>query len=173
MLGTLEKYQKSNWKAHVPILVHACNATIHDSTGYSPYGLMFGRHPRLSLDAFLGLSPNHLSARQQTKYARKLWERLAFAYRAAEKAAQKSSAKHRSPYDMKARHSTLQEGDRVLVKNVGLRGKRKIADRWEKTPYIVKSQLNPYIPMYEVQSDIPRACKTRLLHRNLLLPFSV
>ena len=74
-----------------------------------------------------------------TEYARKLRERLAFAYRAAEKAAQKSSAKHKASYDMKVRHSTLQEGVRVLVKNVGLRGKRKIADRWEKTPYIVKS----------------------------------
>ena len=171
MLGTLEEYQKSDWKAHVPTLVHAYNATIHDSTGYSPYFLMFGRHPRLSIDAFLGLSPDPLSARQQTEYARKLRERLAFAYRAAEKAAKKSSAKHKASYDIKVRHSTLQEGDRVLVKNVGLRGKRKIADRWEKTPYIVKSQPNPDIPVYEVQSDTPRARKTRMLHRNLLLPF--
>ena len=86
MLGTLEEYQKSDWKAHVPTLVHAYNATIHDSTGYSPYFLMFGRHPRLSIDAFLGLSPDPLSARQQTEYARKLCECLAFAYHAAEKA---------------------------------------------------------------------------------------
>ena len=57
------------------------------------------------------------------------------------------------------------------MKNVGLRGKRKIADRWEKTPYIVKSQPNPDIPVYEVQCDIPRARKTQMLHRNLLLPF--
>ena len=171
MLGTLEEYQKSDWKAHIPTLVHAYNATIHDSTGYSPYFLMFGRHPRLSIDAFLGLSPDPFSARQQTEYARKLCERLAFAYHAAEKAAKKSSAKHKASYDIKVRHSTLQEGDRFLVKNVGLRGKRKIADRWEKTPYIVKSQPNPDIPVYEVQCDIPRAHKTRMLHRNLLLPF--
>lgn len=68
MLGTLEEYQKSDWKAHVPTLVHAYNATFHDSTGYSPYFLMFGRHPRLAIDAFLGLSPDSLSAliRQST-----------------------------------------------------------------------------------------------------------
>ena len=36
MLGTLEDYQKSDWKAHVPTLVHAYNATFHFSTGYSP-----------------------------------------------------------------------------------------------------------------------------------------
>ena len=121
---------------------------------------MFGRHPRLSIDAVLGLSPDPLSLRQQTENARKLRDRLAFAYRVAEKAAKKSSAKHKALYDMRVRHSTLQEGDRVLVKNVGLLGKWKIADRWEKTQYIVKSQPNPDIPVYEVQSDTPRATKT-------------
>ena len=67
MLGTLEEYQKSDWKAHVPTLVHACNATIHDSTGYSPCFLMFGKHPHLPIDAFLGLSPDPLSARQNNR----------------------------------------------------------------------------------------------------------
>ena len=62
MLGTLEEYQKSDWKAHVPTLVHVYNATIHDSTGYSPYFLKFGRHPRLAIDAFLGLTPDTVSA---------------------------------------------------------------------------------------------------------------
>ena len=100
MLGTLEEYQKSDWKAHVPTLVHAYNATIHDSAGYSPYFLMFCRHPRLSIDAFLGLFPDPLSARQQTEYAKKLRERLAFAYHAAEKAVKKSSVKHKASYDI-------------------------------------------------------------------------
>ena len=47
-----------------------------------------------------------------------------------------------------------------------------MADRWERTPYVIKSQPNPDIPVYEVKSDNPRARKTRVLHRNLLLPFS-
>ena len=129
--GILEEYQKSDWKAHVPPLVHAYNATIHDSTGYSPYFLMFGRHPRLAIDAFLGLEPDTMTVKRQTEYARKLKKRLHFAYRAAEKAAKKSVDKQKAYYDLKVRHSNLEPGDRVLVKNVGLRGKRKIADRWE------------------------------------------
>ena len=64
MLRTLEEYQKLDWKAHVPTLVHAYIATIDDSTGYSPYFLMFPRHPCLSIDAFLVLSPDPLSAKQ-------------------------------------------------------------------------------------------------------------
>ena len=54
MLGTLEESKKSDWKAHVPSHLHAYNSTFHDSTGYPPYFLMFGRHPRLAIDAFFG-----------------------------------------------------------------------------------------------------------------------
>ena len=42
MLGSLEDFQISDGKAHIPTLVHVYNATFHDSTGYSPYYLMFG-----------------------------------------------------------------------------------------------------------------------------------
>ena len=95
MLGTLEDYQKSDWKAHVPTLVHTYNATFHDSTGYSPFFLMFRRHPRLAVDAFLGLNSDSLSSMTQTEYGRKLRDRLSFAYKKAQEASKKASAKHK------------------------------------------------------------------------------
>jgi transposase InsO family protein len=55
MLGTLEPDQKKNWKAYVRPLVHAYNCTQHDSTGFPPYYLMFGRNPRLPVDIVFGL----------------------------------------------------------------------------------------------------------------------
>ena len=172
MLGTMEEYQKSDWKAHVPTLVHAYNATFHKTTGYSPFFLMFGRHPRLAIDAFLGLTPDTVSAANQTEYARKLRERLDFAYKTAQEAAKRGTAQHKRYYDLKVRSTgALQPGDRVLVKNVGLRGKQKLADRWERHPYIILSQPNPDIPVYNVKLENSRSRKIRTLHRNLLLPF--
>ena len=172
MLGTMEEYQKSDWKAHVPTLVHAYNATFHKTTGYSPFFLMFGRHPRLAIDAFLGLTPDTVSAANQTEYARKLRERLDFAYKTAQEAAKRGTAQHKRYYDLKVRSTgALQPGDRVLVKNVGLRGKQKLADRWERHPYIILSQPNPDIPIYNVKLENSRSRKIRTLHRNLLLPF--
>ena len=56
MLGTLEEHQKHDWKSCVAPSVHSYNAARHGSTGYSPFFLMFGRHPRLAVDAYLGLS---------------------------------------------------------------------------------------------------------------------
>ena len=158
MLGTLEEYQKSDWKAHVPTLVHAYNATFHDSTGYSPYLLMFKRHPWLAIDAFLGLTPDDLSASSQTEYVRKLRERLHFAYKKAQEAAKQSAAQHKRYDDLKVRSSSsLHPGDRVLVRNVGLRGKQKLADKWKQHPYIVvSSQMQKFLSM-RLSRRVPRS----------------
>ena len=62
-------------------------------------------------------------------------------------------------------------GDRVLIRENGLKGKHKLADIWDREPYIVKRQPVPDIPVYEVQLENSRK-KSKLLHRNMLLPFN-
>ena len=57
-----------------------------------------------------------------------------------------------------------------MVRNVGIRGKHKLADRWEHKPFIVKDRPNSDILVYVVQEEGSRK-KPRILHRNLLLPF--
>ncbi len=54
MLGTLEPDCKADWKSEVAPLVHPYNCTRHETTGQSPFQLMFGRQPRLAVDAVLG-----------------------------------------------------------------------------------------------------------------------
>ena len=128
---------KARWRSNrsatgnhmFPSLVHAYNAALHSSTGYSPHFLMFGRHPRLAIDAFLGLSPDALSCMDKTEYVRKLRDRLHFAYQKAKEEASKCSAQQKRYYDLNAHSSLLHLGDRVLVQNVGLRRKQKLADR--------------------------------------------
>ena len=63
-------------------------------------------------------------------------------------------------------------GDHVLVKNVGLRRRQKLADMWEHCPYVVKSQPVPAIPVYEVVKENTPCSKQRVLHCNMLLPFT-
>lgn len=90
MLGTLKDHQKQDWKSYVAPLVHSYNATRHDSTGYSPFFLMFGRHPRLAVDAYLGIeSPESPSVFSKEHYATKLKKRLEFAYKIASGEAKK------------------------------------------------------------------------------------
>ncbi|MEE8207366.1 MAG: RNase H-like domain-containing protein, partial [Nitrosomonadaceae bacterium] len=45
MLGTLSPEDKEDWKVHTSSMTHAYNCTKNASTNYSPYYLMFGRHP--------------------------------------------------------------------------------------------------------------------------------
>ena len=131
MLGTLEEKNKENWKAHVPALVHAYNSTRHETTGYTPHFLMFGRHPRLAVDAFLGISADESSfASTKSDYVTGLKSRLDFAYRVATCEARRQAMRHKKRYDLRVREAKLEPGDRVLVKNVGLKGKCKLADRW-------------------------------------------
>ena len=55
LFKSLPKEQKSNWPLHLPLLVFAYNATLHDTTGYQPYELMFGHKAPTICDAWLGL----------------------------------------------------------------------------------------------------------------------
>ena len=170
MLGTLQEHQKSDWKAHVSTLTHAYNAAIHDSTGFSPYYLMFGRHPRLAMDAFLGIGSGEDVPKSKQDYSDRLKDRLQFAYKKAGEKAKKTGETYKMYYDRKVRHAVLEPGDRVLIKNIGLTGRQKLADKWQKQPYVVKKQPIPDIPIYEVEKENSSA-KPKLLHRNMLLPF--
>ena len=169
MLGTLEDDQKTDWKYYVPPLVHAYNSTRHESTGFLPLYLMFGRHPRLAVDTFLGIKPGNESS-DKSKYVSSLKKRLDFAYKTASKEAHRQSRRHKTIYDVKVRESQLLPGDRVLVRNVGLKGKHKLADKWEKDVYLVVDQPNKGIPVFVVKREHGRSTR-KLLHRNLLLPF--
>ena len=172
MLGTLEDHQKQDWKSYVAPLVHAYNATRHDSTGFSPFFLMFGRHPRLAIDAYLGLNSSQDSeCTSREHYASKLKKRLDFAYKVASKEANKNATRHKSNYDGKVREATLGVGDRVLIRKVGLKGKNKLADRWDKHSYIVIEVPNEGVPVYRVQRESGDST-VKTLHRNMLLPFS-
>ena len=169
MLGTLEDDQKSDWKLYVPSFVHVYNSTRRESTGYSPHYLMFGRHQRLAVDAFLGIKPGP-ERWDKSKYVSDLKKRLEFAYKAASKEARRQGRRHKTVYDLRVRESQLQPGDQVLVRNVGVRGKRKIADRWEKDVYLVVDQPNKGIPVNLLKREHGRG-RRRMIHRNLLLPF--
>ena len=95
MLGTLDEEKKSDWKTYVPALVHSYNATKHESTGFSPFFLMFGRHPRLPVDAYLGINIGE-GQTTHTLYAQNLKKRLRFAYDIALKESQEASTSQSS-----------------------------------------------------------------------------
>ena len=170
MLGTLEQYQKEDWKSYVPPLVQAYNATKQDTTGFSPHYLMFGWHPKLALDAYLGLDSVKEKDKHKENYVDKLKKRLDYAYKVARSNFEKNTGRYKRNYDFKVRNSKLEIGDRVLIRVLVKSGKSKLSDKWERDPYIVVDIPNPDIPVYKVQKESGKGA-IRTLHRNLLLPF--
>ena len=132
---------------------------------------MYGRHPRLAVDAFLGLKSYEPKASSHTDYVRKLKSHLAYAYDVASKDARKNADRHKALYDLQVRHAALEPGDRVLVGKTGERGRPKIGDEWEHCAYIIDRQPIAGIPVYDVHKENDRTNKVRTLHRKMLLPF--
>nr|XP_006821159.1 PREDICTED: uncharacterized protein LOC102803160 [Saccoglossus kowalevskii] len=169
MIGTLENHQKADWKSYIAPLVHAYNCTKHDTTGYSPYCLMFGREARTALDVQMGVQADDIRSEMTiTQYVKDLKQRLEFANEVVRQNIRKAGAVNKKRYDSKVFDVSLCEGDWVLVKNVNLTGSVKIKDRWEEAPYQVIRRLSPDMPVYVIKSDATG--RTRTVHRNLLKP---
>ena len=170
MLGTLQPDQKADWKVYVPSVVHAYNCTRHESTGHSPFFLMYGRHPRLPVDILLG-AEEYSQGQSYDKFVSELKHRLDFAYQLASTKAAESHQTQKARYDQRKRGNPVEPGDRVLIRNLGLKGRQKLADRWKQEVYTVVAQPNQDIPVFEVLREDGKG-KTKVLHRNLLLPIS-
>ena len=169
MLGTLTPEQRKDWKSHIPALVHAYNCTRNAATEFSPYYLLFGREARLPVDVEFGLQRGgQKGSPGESNYISQLRRRLRFAHRKAKHMAQRQQVKHRELYNMKCRGATLDVGDLVLVKQTAWKCRHKIKDRWENGEYQVVGQPTPGVSVYTVKRIA--GDKTKVLHRNLLLP---
>ena len=171
MLRTLTEEQKANWKESLPKIVHAYNCTPNTATGFSPFFLLYGRSPRLPADDAFGLNPN--AGEDTTDYHQfvRNWKaQMEEAYSIAARHAARSTQRGKMYHDRKSYSSVLQPGDRVLVRNVGRHeGPGKLLSHWEDNVYVVVCRKGNDSPVYEVRRERGNS-KSRVLHRNLLLP---
>ena len=172
MLRTLESHHKADLKTYIPQLVHAYNCNKHHTTSRSPYELMFGRQPRLAIDALLDMHDPERGSPNYTAYVSDLQKRLQQTYSLVSEAMKKCAAKTKGRYDMKVRGAVPQMGDQVLVKLVGLVGKHELANKWETEPYTVVGIPDENMPVYIVQRSTGKGPR-RTLHRNMLLPLAL
>lgn len=168
MLGTLTDENKKHWRDFVKPLVHAYNCTKHESTGFTPYELMFGRQPRLPIDLAFNVTLSHRQQQSHSQYVQALKSHLRESYQLPSKNAAKVAERNKIRYDQHVTESVLDVGDRVLVRNVRIRGKHKLSDRWESVVHVVVNQKDN-LPVYTVKPENQDG-PTRTLHRDLLLP---
>ena len=166
MLGTLRDTHKRQWSRHVSQLVHAYNSTKNDAIGYSPYYIMFGREARLPIDVCFGTYDQEPIS--HSRYVENLKRDLTSAYELATKSATQVHLRNKKNYEKVLRNHVLAKGDRVLLKNLGLKGKHKLQSRWNSLPYVIVEKL-PDLPVYRVRPESGMG-KQRTIHRDNILP---
>ena len=167
MLRTLPETHKSKWANHLSKLVHAYNCTIHETTGFSPFFLLFGRSPRLPVDIMFSI-PGSPGDKSHKEYSAKWKAAMGQAYARAASSTQKTALKAKKHHDKRARSSELKVGDRVLVRNLTPRGgPGKLRSFWEDKVHIVVHRKGESSPVYDVVPENGNK-KVRTLHRNML-----
>ena len=124
MLGTLPERRKKDWTSYIGMLVLAYNSTKCDTTGFSPYFLMFGREPRLPVDNMFPLR-----SEPRGDYITNVKEALEWAWAKASENGSKAKESQKKYYDKRVRGAALILGDKVLVRNCSFEGPHKLQDK--------------------------------------------
>lgn len=103
---------------------------------------------------------------KHTQFVKKLKTHLKESYRLASQNAKKIADKTR--FDQRFPPSVLETGDRGLVRAVHLRGKHKLANKWETNIHVLVQQAG-VLPVYTIWPE-KKEGPLRNVHRNLLLP---
>ena len=78
MMLSIRAQEEERWDEFLPELLMAYRASVHDTTKFTPYRLMFGREIRLPVDVMFGKTPDPVQ--EHTAYARELRARLENAF---------------------------------------------------------------------------------------------
>ncbi|XP_061823055.1 uncharacterized protein [Nerophis lumbriciformis] len=167
MIRALPPKAKQRWPQLLKSLTFSYNATVHETTGFAPFQLMFGRTPRLPVDMVFQSVLLDDQVVDYDDYVQCLRRDLVNAIRIAQTSATKQQERQTDLYNRKLRGAPVDVGDRVLLANKGERGRRKLDDRWENHLYTVveKQESTHTFRLRNCATD-----QEKVVHRNLIMP---
>ncbi|KAL2090434.1 hypothetical protein ACEWY4_015122 [Coilia grayii] len=165
MLRSLPPRQKHKWPQMVQTMTFVYNCTAHETTGFAPFYLMFGRVPRLPVDLMFRSVLLDDTVCDYGAFVDSLLKDLKSAMSVAQRHTESERRHQATQYNKRAKGQSLSVGDRVLVANKACRGKRKLADRWGDTIFTVVA-TKPALHVYRIRDSNGNE---KVVHRNLLL----
>jgi transposase InsO family protein len=162
MLKKLCAEQPRSWHRYINALLFAYREVPQDSTGFSPFELLYGRTVRGPMHILKELWTKDIDAPEvkiSYQYVFDLREKLEDTLRMAREALEKAQSKGKHYYDRKAKPRRFQPDDKVLI--LLPTDNNKLLMQW-KGPYVVDTVVG--INDYRVKVNK----KTKTYHANLL-----
>jgi hypothetical protein len=144
MLRKTVHRQPKLWHRYLPALLFACRELPNESTGFSPFQLLFGRDPRgpisLLADTWMEAADDQSEGKPLYQYVFDLKNIISETCKIAMEETQKAQQKNKRYFDRKAKQRTFEVGDEVLV--LLPTANNKLLMTW-KGPFVVQECLHP------------------------------
>jgi len=164
MLAKHMSHHQRDWDEHLPLVIMTYWASVHTSTQYTPFYLLFGHEVRLPVEVMFGRQPNHQP--EVSEYIRELRDTLEEVHEHARKHLQTAQKRQKDHYDQRIAGEQIEIGDRVFLHDPALKKgqTKKLHSPWQG-PYIVITKIGDVT--YRIQAeDNPR--KRKVVHFNRL-----
>ena len=141
MLATTCKNNPFDWDKHIRKVCMAYNSSVHSSTGYTPFFLMFGRQARLPVDLMYGVTQNQTDS--PSEFVKRLKSTLEQAYALCRNKANLTHQHQKEFYDQRIHGNPFQQGDLVWLHSPVIRpgASKKLHHPWQG-PYRVIKRLS-------------------------------
>jgi hypothetical protein len=153
------------WDRYLPAVLFAYRSSTQESSGFSPFELVFGRKARGSMEilrAYWGKEEIEEDVKTVYKYVVDLQNRLQETCKIAQEELKRAQEMHKRHYDKKARAMSLKVGQKVLLLLPTKANKLLLQWRGPYTVIEVASAVNYVIQM---------GSKERKFHVNMLKPY--
>jgi len=173
MISKFVNDKLSDWDDLLPYLLMAYNTTVHNSTGCTPFSMIYGREACLPVDLLYPIKQER-GSRGTTlcgpEYVENLRNSISSSHEYAREKLERSSAHQKRNYDVrvKPRH-TFNVGDIVRYFYPRMRVANKFAKQWIG-PYIILSQKTDVD--FEIKGNLKSGREDiRTVHKDNLIHF--
>jgi transposase InsO family protein len=169
MLTKLAAEHFLEWDKLLPLVTMSYNSSVHLTTGFTPYMVLFGHEMTLPADVACGLTLEKENVEDVAEYVLQLRDKLNNAHDFVRENIETARKRAKYQYDKKMKHFGYSKGDAVWVLNEGKskgRGKNKLKPRYEG-PYFIMAVISDVV--FAVQKS-PQS-RQRVLHHDKFKPY--